>query len=184
MKIEQRKVQGPEGNLRWAPSLHRVRSGWGEKIHKKNSQKLSPSVSLSSLLFFCVSLRSCLRDVFSFVFQIQLSCNTELYHWSIHHFKFLLRWDRTEEITYSPDVSIKNLSIRISSVSKFNIYCYLFSYKLADFSFFWKNQRSYLIPHFRTKVQFLVDNEVVQSFVVVQLLSHVQLLATPWTAAN
>ena len=133
MKIEQRKVQGPEGNLRWAPSLHRVSSGWGEKIHKKKSQKLSPSVSLSSLLFFCVSLRSCLRDVFSFVFQIQLSCNTELYHWSIHHFKFLLRWDRTEEITYSPDVSIKNLSIRISSVSKFNIYCYLFHTNLQIF---------------------------------------------------
>ena len=73
----------------------------GEEEKKKNLWKEETKLSLwlSSLHVFWVDLPSRLEDVFSFACQIKLSCNTG----SIYRFRFLLQWDRTEEIAHSPD---------------------------------------------------------------------------------
>ena len=67
-----------------------------EKKHKKRSQDWAS-------LFFWVGLPSSLEDVFSFAFQIKLSCNQAVM--PVCHFKSLLQQDRTKEITHSPDIS-------------------------------------------------------------------------------
>ena len=52
-------------------------------------------------MFFWVGLLSHLEDVFSFACQIKLNYNQAVT--LVHCLKFLLQWDRTEEITHSPD---------------------------------------------------------------------------------
>ena len=103
VKIEQRKIWGPE----WGPQVDQtvllaspIYIGQAQREEKKHVKR---GAKTKTALFFWVSPPLCLKDedVFSFVCQIKLSCNRAVT--LVHHFKFLLRWDRTEEIRHSPD---------------------------------------------------------------------------------
>ena len=103
-KMEQKKIQRWE----WEPQEKQtallaspVYVGQAQGEEEKHIKRGAKIELLTSLHFFGVSPPSCLKDVFSFACQIKLSCNTGL----SHHFKFLLQWDKTEEITNSPDNS-------------------------------------------------------------------------------
>ena len=109
MKIEQRKVWGPE----WGPQVKQtallaspVYIGQSQQEEKKRinrGAKIELGVSLLFTYFGSTHPHaSCLENVFSFACQKRLSCNTEMLPWFVHCFKFLLRQDRTEEITHSP----------------------------------------------------------------------------------
>ena len=133
-KIEQRKVQGQEWGRQveqkavLASPVY-IGQTWEGRKNKKRSQKaggLSPmlarplclSFSLSlSLRIFWFGMPSHLEDVFSLYFLNK----TELLHgavtwpvqelwraegFNIRRFKFLLWWDRTEEITCSPHIYV------------------------------------------------------------------------------
>ena len=52
-------------------------------------------------LSFWISRPSCLKSELSFACQVKLSCNRAVT--LVLHFKALLWWDRTEEITHSPN---------------------------------------------------------------------------------
>ena len=58
---------------------------------------------MSRASLFGVGPPSCLQGVLFFACQIKLSCNQA--STLISHFRFLLQWDRTEDITHSPDIS-------------------------------------------------------------------------------
>ena len=80
MKIEQRKVRGPE----WEPQVKQTAllaspvyigqaQGEEKKTHKKRSQNWTGGIS--SLCIFWVGQPSHLEDIFSFACQIKLNCN-------------------------------------------------------------------------------------------------------------
>ena len=85
-KIEQRKVQGlelepqVEQTALLASSIYiRQAQRKEKKTYKKRSQRARGFSPLSlSLCVFWVCMPSYLQDVFPFIFQIKLSCNTEL----------------------------------------------------------------------------------------------------------
>ena len=80
MKIEQRKVRGPE----WGPQVKQtallaspVYIGQAQGMEKKKHIKREAKIARgASLRVFWVGLPSRLKDVFTFACQIKLSCNT------------------------------------------------------------------------------------------------------------
>ena len=123
-KIEQRTVQVPE----WGPQVEQtallassiyIQQAQGkEKTHKKRSPRarsLSLSLSLSPFLFsshllgwHVHTLRMYFPLFSKWNWAVTWSCNTVWELWctggfNVHHFKFLLWRDRTEEIIHSPD---------------------------------------------------------------------------------
>ena len=80
VKIEQRKVQGSEreSQVKQTPllaSLLYIGQAQGEEKNIKRGAKIGPPASLH---VSWVGPPSCLEDVFSFAYQIKLSCNTKL----------------------------------------------------------------------------------------------------------
>ena len=76
----------------------------GGKKHKKRSQNWARD--LSSLHVFWIGLPSSQGCIF-LCLPNKLSCNTG----PSCRFKFLLQWDRTEEITHCPDISDADLDL-------------------------------------------------------------------------
>ena len=103
-KIEQRKVWGPE----WEPQVTQTallaRLIYIEQAQGvEKSQKEEPKLNGLFSCVFRVGPPSRLKDVFS------PSCQKkkQSYNWAvtlIGCFKFLLQWDRTEEIKHSPNI--------------------------------------------------------------------------------
>ena len=100
--MEQKKIWGPDWESQvkqtafWVSPVYIGQAQGEETKHIKRGAKIET-------LSFWVSLPSHLEGVLSFACQIKLSCNQAVT--LVHHFKSLLWWDRTEEITHSPDIS-------------------------------------------------------------------------------
>ena len=92
---DQSETSGGTNSPPGYPILHTAGSG-EKKEHIKRGAKLSPSLLLGRPA-------SHLKDVCSFAYQIKLSCNRAVT--PVSHFTFLVQWDRTKEITHSPDIS-------------------------------------------------------------------------------
>ena len=101
--MEQKKIHRWRENFRWnkhAPFLASwiglgQAQGGGDKMYKKKLRQIEASLWGHQ--------PSCLEAVLSFVCQIELWAGGTVT--LVCHFKSLLQWDRTEEITHSPDIS-------------------------------------------------------------------------------
>ena len=103
-KIEQRKVWG----LEWGPQVKQtallarpVYAGQAqreEKRHTERGAKIEPGALFSLHLLGWPTLMP--QGCIFLCLPIKLSCNTG----SVHHFKFLLQWNRTEKSINSPNI--------------------------------------------------------------------------------
>ena len=103
-KIEQRKVWGLEWGLQvkqtalLARPVYTGQAQGEEKKHIKRGAKTEPGTLFSLHLLGWPTLMP--QGCIFLCLPIKLSCNTAC----VHHLKFLLQWDRTEESINSPNI--------------------------------------------------------------------------------
>ena len=121
---------------------------------------------------FGVSPPSHFKGVLTFACQIKLSCNRDVT--LVHHFKYLLWWNRTGKMTYFPSISGAMTWIFFRVILPF---IYLFIFNL--FTFYW---RIIALQNFAVFCQ--TSTWISYQFSPVQSLSCVWLFATPWITAH
>ena len=104
--MQQKKIHGLEWELQVKQTAFLASPIYTEQAQEEETKHLKRGAKIEPLSFW-VSPPSYLEGVLSFDCQIKLSCNRAVT--LVCHFKSLLQWDRTEEMTHSPDISETNL---------------------------------------------------------------------------